>query len=74
MEGIERPCSRGTQAHVDDGVSLFAGADGVGAAAGALEPLSPALVLAGVLLAVPSLPAAAASLLLLAAGLFEVDE
>jgi hypothetical protein len=69
---IGRAPSRCSRDHVDDGVSLFAGAAAAGAAAGALDPLSPELVLAGVLVVVlaPPLPP---SLLLLPA-LFEVDE
>jgi hypothetical protein len=65
-----RAPSGSPQRQVDEGVSLLAGAEAAGAAAGALEPPSPELVLAGVLLLVlPPL-----SLLLLVVPLFDVDE
>jgi hypothetical protein len=76
---IERALSRCARRHVDDGVSLLAGAAAAGAAAGALDPdpdpdpPSPEDVLAGVLVVAPPLLVPPSPLLVLAA-LFDVDE
>jgi hypothetical protein len=68
---IERAPSGGARRQVDDGVSLLAGVDAAGAAAGALDPLSLEVVLAAAVLVDPLLPLV--SPLLPVAALFDVD-